>query len=113
MEIKLDSATASTLQRIAQQQGTSAEKLIEEMVKSQIQQQGSVGRLPFATIYDATNGSWRFDADTSNLKDQVRQDVARDMMIARMKRGQHSTSELSEGQARQKYIERLKSRKSS
>lgn len=116
MEIKLDSATTSTLQEIAQQQGQTGEKLIEEIVKSQIQQQqpGSVRHLPFASIYDTANGSWRFDnaGESSNLKDLVKQHVARDMMIARMRRGQHSTSELSEEQARQKYIERLKSRKS-
>lgn len=83
-------------------------------MKSQVQQkQPSIVRdLPFATIYDTANGSWRFDADDSNLKDQVRQDVARDMMIARMKRGKHPvTSEVSELEAREQYIERLKSRK--
>lgn len=91
MIIRLDSNTESALQKVAQQQGKTAEKLIEEMVKSQVQQQqpGSARHLPFATIYDTANGSWRFDADDSNLKDRVRQDVARDMMIARMQRGKH------------------------
>ena len=115
MIIRLDSNTESVLEKLARQQGISSEKLIEDMVKSQVQQQqpGSIKHLPFAVTYNTANGSWRFDADDSSLKDQVRLDISRDLMIARMKRGQHSTSELSEEQARQQYIERLKSRKSS
>lgn len=115
MQIKLDSNTESAFQKLAREQGKTAEKLIEEMVKSQVQQQqpGSARHLPFATIYDTANGSWRFDADDPNLKDRVRQDVARHMMIARMQRGKHPVaSELSEEQARHMYIERLRSRKS-
>ena len=50
----------------------------------------------------------------SVLIEQVRLDLSRDMMIARMQRGKHPVmSEVSEQQARQQYIERLKSRKSS
>lgn len=114
MQIKLDANTESAFQKVAQQQGKTAEKLIEEMVKSQVQQQqpGSARHLPFATIYDTANGSWRFDADDPNLKDQVRLDLARDSMIAKMQRGKYSVaSEVSEQEARQKYIDRLKSKK--
>lgn len=113
MIIKLDSNTESALQKAAQQRGKTAEKLIEDMVKSEVTRlAGWVTDTPFATIYDTADG-WqaRFDADDPNLKDRVRQDVARDMMIARMRK--HPVmSEVSEQEARQQYIERLKSRKS-
>ena len=114
MLIRLDSATTSAVEQIAQQRGKTVEKLIEDLIKNEFrQQQGRVKDTSFATIYDTANGSWRFDADDPNLKDRVRQDVARDMMIARMQRGKHPVaSELSEQEARQQYIERLKSRKS-
>lgn len=115
MIIRLDSNTESALQKVAQQRGKTAEELIEDMVTSEVsRQQGRVKDIPFATIYDTANG-WqpRFDADDPNLKDRVRQDVARDMMIARRQRGKHPVmSEVSEQEARQQYIERLKSRKS-
>jgi hypothetical protein len=51
-------------------------------------------------------------ASNSALIDRVRLDVSRDMMIARMRRGKHpAIGEVSEHEARQQYIERLKSRK--
>lgn len=111
MLIRLDSATTSAVEQIAQQRGKTVEKLIEDLIKNEFrQQQGRVKDTSFATIYDTANGGWqpRFDADDPNLKDRVRQDVARDMMIARMQRGKHPVaSELSEQEARRQCIERL------
>lgn len=116
MIIKLDSNTESALQRVAREQGQTPEKLIEDMVASEVRRQhGRVKGTPFATIYDTANGGWqpRFDADDSYLKDKARLDIARGMMIARMQRGKHPVaSEVSEQEARQQYIERLRSRKS-
>ena len=112
MIIRLDSNTESLLEKISRQQGVSPEKLLENMVASEVRrQEGRVKDTPFATIYDTAN-SWqpRFDAHDPNLKHEIREDhLARAGMIVRMRQGKHpATSELSEDEARQQYIERLR-----
>lgn len=51
-------------------------------------------------------------ASNSDLTDRARENLERDLMIAKMRRGKHSTmNELSEEEARAKYIQRLQQRK--
>lgn len=56
------------------------------------------------------NAEIRYD---QNLTDRARENLERDLMIARMRKGRHPVmAEFSEQEARELYIERLKSRKS-
>lgn len=110
MLIKLDNDTAATIEKEARRQGKTAEKLIEDMIKANSQrQQGRVKDTPFATIYSVDDSQPRLDIRDLALEDLAAENEARRMMIAKMRKGRHPVmAELSESEARAKYLEKLK-----
>ncbi len=67
----------------------------------------------FAAIYDIFDRQPQIKSSASSLEDLAAEELARNQMIQRLRRGKHSQmAELSESEAREKYLERLTSRKS-
>lgn len=128
MQLNLKDDIYSALRTLAGNQNKSIETFLEELIKSAAgkHQPTLIRDTGYATIYDASGRNWlpRFDADISDAKKhqdeldaaRAREDMARYLMIARMRGDKFPIKPeetRTEDQAYAAYVERLKGRRNS
>lgn len=100
--VQIQNSLWSSFEQKAQARGLTAINLLEQLITRYVV---TDGRTDFQSRLDAHSG----DPELEQLRSRL--DTAQQQYIDRITQGKYPVNELSEVEARQKYIERLKSRK--